>query len=294
MTPQPPLVRLGSHPVSRVGFGAMQLTGPGVFGPPADPEEAVAVLRAAVESGVNHIDTAQYYGPDVVNSLIRRALAPYPADLALVSKVGARRDDSGGVLPHDAPDELRRGIEDNLRSLGVDRLAAVNLRLMRDEPPGAHFRAQLSAMVRARDEGLIDGIGLSSVTRAHLLEALAVTDIVCVQNGFNLADRRSLPVLRECTERGIAFVPYSPLGWPRGQRNTVLGNPVVLDLARQLRATPAQVALAWLLALAPNVLLIPGTSSRAHLRENLAVASVPLDEEAMARLDAAFPGPRGG
>ncbi|MFI6263656.1 oxidoreductase [Micromonospora sp. NPDC051006] len=280
--------RLGRFSVARVGYGAMQLTGPGVFGPPASRDDAIAVLRTAVEIGVNHIDTAEYYGPRVVNELIQEALHPYPGGLAIVSKVGARRDDAGAVLPYDQPDELRRGIEDNLRTLRVDRLAAVNLRLMDDSPPDGRFDAQLAAMVTARDEGLIDGIGLSNVSLAHLRRALAVTEIVCVQNSFSLLDRASTSVLQECARRGIAFVPYVPLGWPRDRREAIFNNPAVDRLARLHHATPAQIALAWLLALSPNVLLIPGTASLRHLRENLAVDRIELDRDAMNQLDSAF------
>jgi aryl-alcohol dehydrogenase-like predicted oxidoreductase len=278
---------LGRFSVSRVGFGAMQLPGPGVFGPPRDRDEALAVLRRAVELGVDHIDTAQYYGPDVANELIREALYPYSDTLALVSKVGARRDGSGGWLPYDGPDELRRGIEDNLRSLGAGQLAAVNLRLMDGAKPDQRFDDQLAAMVQARDEGLIGGVGLSNVTREHLLHALEHTDIACVQNPLNLVDRASMPVLQECSSRGIAFVPFFPLGSAFGQANPVLGNEHVLSNAGRLGLTPAQVALAWVLGLAPNVLLIPGTSSRRHIDENLAVAGIKLDEAAQQQLTAA-------
>lgn len=275
---------LGEVKVSRVGFGAMQLPGPGVFGPPRDRDEALAVLRRAVELGVDHIDTAQYYGPDVANELIREALHPYPDNLALVSKVGGRRDDSGAWLPDDEPDQLRRGIEDNLQSLGVDRLAAVNLRMMDDSGPDSRFDAQLAAMARARDDGLIGGIGLSNVTRRHLLHALDRVPIACVQNPLNLVDRASMPVLEECTTRGIAFVPFFPLGSGFGSSNPVLGNEQVLATAERLHITAAQVALAWALSLAPNVLLIPGTSTVAHLEDNLAVADIQLDEQAVRQL----------
>jgi pyridoxine 4-dehydrogenase len=269
--------RLGPVTVSRIGFGAMQLPGPGVFGPPRDRSEAIAVLRRAAELGVDHIDTAQFYGPDVANELIRAALYPYPAELALVSKVGARRDKSGGILRFDLPAQLRQGIEDNLRSLAVDRLPAVNLRLIDSAPPDQRFDDQLAAMVQARDDGLIGGIGLSNVTREHLLHALTVTDIACVQNPMNLADRASMPVLEECLVRGIAFVPFFPLGSAFGRGNAVLGDPRVTALAARLGRTPAQVALAWLLSLRPNVLLIPGTSSLSHLAENMAVRDIVLD-----------------
>jgi aryl-alcohol dehydrogenase-like predicted oxidoreductase len=277
---------LGLFSVSRVGFGAMQLPGPGVFGPPRDRAEALAVLRRAVELGVDHIDTAQYYGPDVANELIREALHPYPGTLALVSKVGARRDASGGWLPYDEPDELRRGIEDNLRSLGAGQLAAVNLRVIEGAVPDRRFDAQLAAMIAARDEGLIGGVGLSAISRGHLLRALDQTPIACVQNPLNLADRASMPVLEECSARGIAFVPYFPLGSGFGQANPVLNNEHLLSTAERLDHTPAQIALAWLLGLASNVLVIPGTSSVRHLEQNVAAADIKLDEHTQAQLTA--------
>jgi pyridoxine 4-dehydrogenase len=267
---------LGSATVSRIGFGAMQLPGPGVFGPPRDRDAAIAVLRRAAELGVDHIDTAQYYGPDVANELIRAALYPYPEGLALVSKVGARRDKLGRVLRYDRPAQLRQGIEDNLRSLGVDNLAAVNLRLMDGSEPDQRFDDQLAALVKARDDGLIGGIGLSNITRDHLLHALSVTEIACVQNLMNLADRASMPVLEECNARGVAFVPFFPLGSAFAPGNPVLADPRVIAIASRLGHTPAQVALAWLLSLRPNVLLIPGTSSIRHLEENMAVANIDL------------------
>lgn len=278
---------LGRFSVARIGFGAMQLPGPGVFGPPPDRDEALAVLRRAVDMGVDHIDTSQYYGPDVANELIREALYPYPDTLALVSKVGARRDESGGWLPYDDPDQLRRGIEDNRRSLGVEQLAAVNLRLTDDATPDQRFDDQLAAMIQARDEGLIGGLGLSNVTHEHLLRALERTHVACVQNPLNLVNRASMPVLDECTSRGIAFVPFFPLGSGFAHTNPVLSNAHVLSNAERLGITPAQVALAWTLRLAPNVLLIPGTSSVRHLEENLAAADIELDEEAQQQLDAA-------
>ena len=270
----------------------MQLPGPEVFGPPRDHDQAIAVLRRAIELGVDHIDTAQFYGPDVANELIREALAPYPDTLALVSKVGARRDDKGGWLPAHEPDDLRRDIEVNLAALGVDQLAAVNLRVMdadtESTQPGRVnpelFDRQLSAMIEARDEGLIAGIGLSNVTLEHLQIALARTDIACVQNAFNLVDRTSAPVLDACAERGIAFVPYFPLGSGFAADNPVLGNPVVRRTAERLGHTPAQIALAWTLAVSPNVLLIGGTSSVGHLEENMAVADVELDEDTVDEL----------
>ena len=278
---------LGRFSVSRVGFGAMQLPGPGVLGPPRDHDEAVAVLRRAIELGVDHIDTAQFYGPDVANELIREALHPYPENLALVSKVGGRRDEAGGWLPLSDPADLRRDIEANLRTLGVDQLAAVNLRLFESEAPDQLFDDQLSVMIAARDEGLIGGIGLSEITREHLLHALERTEIVCVQNAFNLAHRASVPVLDECTARSIAFVPFFPLGAAfTGPNNPVLGNELVQSTAERLGRTPAQVALAWTLSVAPNVLLIPGTSSVRHLEQNMAVASIELDEDTRRQLNA--------
>ena len=275
---------LGPWQVNRIGYGAMQLAGDGVFGPPRDRDEALRVLRAAIDGGINHIDTAQYYGPGVVNELIHEALYPYPAGLALVSKVAVRRDDAGAVLPYDQPDQLRLGIEENLATLGVDRLAAVNLRLIDDSVPEERFDSQLAAVIRARDEGLIDGIGLSNISKHHLVRAANQTEIVCVQNLFNLADRRSLGVLEECNERDVAFVPFCPLGWPGNVRKQILTSPILAALAARLRATAVQIALAWLLDLAPNILLIPGTRTRKHLAENLGVASLHLDDAAREEL----------
>jgi pyridoxine 4-dehydrogenase len=280
--------RLGNKVVHRVGYGAMQLAGDGVFGPPRDRDEAIAVLRAAVEAGVDHIDTAHYYGPGIVNELIREALFPYPDELALVSKVAARRDDFGSVLRYDDPDELRAGIEDNLATLGIEQLTAINLRVMDNGVPDDRFAEQVGALVAARDEGLIAGIGISNVTRRHLLRALEITDIVCVQNAYNLADRSSDPVLDECVARGIAFVPFCPLGWPKSQHDAIRTNPILTNIAAGHRVSPAQVALAWLLARADNVLLIPGTSSRGHLAENLAAGSLSLSADEVAALSAAF------
>jgi aryl-alcohol dehydrogenase-like predicted oxidoreductase len=274
--------------VRRLGFGAMQLPGPGVFGPPRDRAQALAVVRRAVELGVDHIDTAQFYGPDVANELLREALYPYPEELALVSKVGAERDDKGGWLPAGRPEQLRRGVLDNLRSLGVERLDAVNLRLMdaAHGNPDVSFDEQLDAMIKIRDEGLIAGIGLSNCSLDQLLHALQRTEIVCVQNPLNLVDRSSTPVLRACQQRGIAFVPFFPLGSAFGSANRVLGHPDLIATASRLGATPAQVALAWVLALAPNTLLIPGTASLAHLEENLAAGSITLDDQALTTLNA--------
>jgi pyridoxine 4-dehydrogenase len=285
--------RLGAQTVSRIGFGAMQLPGPGVFGPPRDRDEAIAVLRRAALVGVDHIDTAQFYGPVVANELIKVALYPYPEGLALVSKVGARRSAAGAILRYDSPAQLRAGIEDNLRTLAVDQLAAVNLRLMGDAKPDQRFDDQLGTMMQARDEGLIGGVGLSNITREHLLHALARTDIACVQNPLNLADLTSMPVLEECRKRGIAFVPFFPLGSAFARNNPVLGNPGVIATAARLGYTPAQVALAWLLRLRPNVLLIPGTSSLRHLEENIEVANIELDAEARQLLSRESPGSGG-
>jgi pyridoxine 4-dehydrogenase len=284
---------LGQFTVGRVGYGAMQLPGPGVFGPPRDHDQAIAVLQRAIALGINHIDTAQFYGPNIANELIREALHPYPADLALVSKVGARRDDTGTWLPAQEPDELRADIEENLRTLGVDRLAAVNLRIHAGDPTSVGpvdrelFDRQLTAMIKARDEGLIAGIGLSSISLEHLQIALDRTDIVCVQNAYNLVDRASQPVLDTCLERGIAFVPFFPLGSAFTPDNPVLGHPAVQREASKLGRTPAQIALAWTLSVAPNVLLIPGTSSVPHLEENTAVRDIELDDDTKRELDAA-------
>ncbi len=266
----------------------MQLAGDGVFGPPRDRDEAIAVLRAAVDAGVDHIDTAQYYGPGVVNELIREALHPYPDGLALVSKVAARRDESGAVLRHDDPDQLRAGIEDNLATLGVERLTAVNLRVMDNAAPDARFIDQLGALTTARDEGLIAGIGISNITRDHLMRALEVTEIVCVQNFFNLAARDSMPILEECSAREIAFVPFCPLGYPKAQREEILSNLFVNSVAAAHDASAAQVALAWLLAIAPNVLLIAGTRTRAHLAENLGAGRLWLGDRDIALLNEEF------
>src|SRR5258708_5353354 len=276
---------LGPRRVRRSGYGAMQLAGPWAVNPPADRASAVGLLRAAVAAGIDHVDTAQYYGPDVVNELIREALHPYPPELAIVSKVGVFRDTGRDAR------QLREGIEDNLRSLRVGQLAAVNLRLPSPGRVDARFDDQLAAMVRARDEGLIAGVGLSNISLDQLQHAAAGTGIVCVQNLFHLAFRYGTPVLEECLRRGIAFVPFCPLGWPRGPDNPVLTSPVVIQTAARLGITPAQVPLQWLLQLERNVLLIPVTGSVAHLRENLAAEGVTLDDEALRELDAVAPWP---
>jgi aryl-alcohol dehydrogenase-like predicted oxidoreductase len=277
---------LGDRSARRIGFGAMQLAGPGAFGPPPDRDAALDLLRKAVELGVNHVDTAQYYGPDIVNDLIREALWPYPEDLVLVSKVGAARDDAGRWLPAMRPEDLRAGVQDNLRSLGVDRLDAVNLRLM---DGGRELDAELDAMIALRDEGLIAGIGLSNVSREQLVHAVQRTEIVCVQNALSLIERGSMALLRECQELGIAFVPCFPLGSAFGGVNRLLTHPDLITTAERLEALPAQVALAWLLDLAPNVLLIPGTSSLRHLVDNVTTRRVRLDDDARKVLDSITP-----
>ena len=287
MMPSIPRRAIGAHSVSPIGFGAMRLTGPGVFGPPPDRREALRVLRLALELGVDHIDTADYYGPVVVNQLIREALAPYPSDLVIVSKVGARRDERGGIFAYDEPAQLRQGIEDNLRSLGVDSLPVVNLRLMRATPPDSRFDDQLAAMIAARDAGLIESVGLSNISVAHLTHALQFTGIACVQNSFHPADRRSQPVLDECTKQDVAFVPFAPLGSGARGSDTALGALAVRRVAARLGCSPAQVALAWALRASPKVLLIPGTASTDHLRENVAASTVQLDARSLAELEAA-------
>jgi pyridoxine 4-dehydrogenase len=259
-----------------MGFGAMQLPGPGVLGPPRDRASALAVLRRVVEAGVNHIDTAQFYGPDVANELIREALHPYPDDLVLVSKVGADRDEQGQWLPAQRPDELRAGVKENLQSLGLEQIPVVNLR--RHPDSDVPFDEQLELMVAVRDEGLIGGIGVSNVDvdQYHLARWLA--EVVCVQNPYNLADRSGQDVFDACQADGVPYVPFFPLGSAFTAENPVLGARSVADIAERLGSTPAQVALAWLLALSPLVLLIPGTSSLSHLEENLAAADLVLEQ----------------
>ena len=280
---------LAGHLVRRVGFGAMQLPGPGVMGPPRDRPEAVAVLRRAIELGVNHVDTAQYYGPDVANELIREALHPYPEDLVLVSKVGAVRDERGGWPPAQRPDELRRGVEDNLRTLGVERLGAVNLRLLTDEERPARMdrvplEDQLAEMVALRDEGKVEGVGISNATLEQVETGLALAGLVCVQNPFSLLDQHDGPVLDRCTQAGIAYVPFFPLGSAFPGLPKVTDDPAVRRVAERLDATPAQVGLAWLLSRAPNLLLIPGTSRLAHLEENMRVGDLELSQGDLAEL----------
>jgi aryl-alcohol dehydrogenase-like predicted oxidoreductase len=274
--------RLADNIVHRVGFGAMQLPGPGVFGPPRDHATALRVLRRAVELGVDHIDTAQFYGPDVANQLIFEALHPYPEQLVLVTKVGGRRDSSGGWLSAQRPDELRAGVLENLASLSLDRIPVVNLR--RHPGGDVDFGEQLDAMIALRDEGLIGGVGLSTVTIDEYRLATARTTIACVQNAFSVVDRSDVEVFNACRTDGVAYVPYFPLGSAFNPSNPVLGNPAVQAVAQRLGATPAQVALAWLLAAGDNVLLIPGTSSMEHLEENVAAQAVVLTDADLAAI----------
>ncbi|HEY0361177.1 MAG TPA: oxidoreductase, partial [Solirubrobacteraceae bacterium] len=281
--------KLADHDVRRIGFGAMQLAGPGVFGPPRDRDAALAVLRRAVELGVDHIDTSQYYGPDVVNALIREALHPYPDGLRLVTKVGARRDDQGGWLPALRPEELRAGVEDNLRTLDVEQLTLVNLRLL-DGAPGTGAIPPLAEMLGALDdlrrEGKLELIGLSNVTRAVLEEALDLVPIASVQNQYSVLDRSNEDVLEACREHGLAFVPFFPLGSAfTGGPQRLAKDPAIARVAAKHGATPSQVALAWLLQRDERILLIPGTSSVAHLEENLAAAEVELGADDMAALE---------
>ena len=278
-----PTTILGDKPISRMGFGAMQLAGPGVFGPPRDPDAARAVLRRAIEIGVDHIDTSQYYGPDVVNDLIREALYPYPENLRLVTKVGARRDDAGGVHAAQQPEELREGVEENLRSLRLERLDLVNLRLVgARDGSGTLLEEQLGALEELRQQGKLDLIGLSNVDRAQVQRALAVVDVAEIQNLYSIVDRRDEETLVFARERGIAYVPFFPLG---GGPARLAGSPAVVQVADKHRATPAQIALAWLLARYDRMLLIPGTSSTAHLEENLAAVAIQLDDSDLAALD---------
>ena len=276
---------LGGRPVRRIGFGAMQLAGPGVFGPPRDRDAALAVLRRAVELGVDHIDTSQFYGPDVVNELIREALYPYPEGLRLVTKVGGRRDERGAWLPAQRPEELRAGVEDNLRTLGVERVDLVNLRRI-DDGAGVALAEQIGALEDLRREGKLELIGLSSVSREQVEDALELVPIACVQNAYSLLDRASEDVLELCREREMAFVPFFPLGSAfTGGPAALAADPEVAEVASRRGITPSQVALAWLLHRDERILLIPGTSSLAHLEENLAVGDVSLDAEDLERLE---------
>ncbi|AXJ94166.1 MULTISPECIES: aldo/keto reductase family oxidoreductase [unclassified Sphingomonas] len=274
---------LAGHSVKRLGYGAMQLAGPGVFGPPRDRDAALAVLRAAVDAGVNHIDTSDFYGPHVTNRLIREALSPYPDDLMIVTKIGARRGDDASWIPAFAPDELARAVDDNLTNLGLETLDVVNLRLMFDVhgPAEGSLAAPLKVLADLQRQGLVRHIGLSNVTPKQLAEARAIADIVCVQNQYNLAHRDDDAFIDALATEGIAYVPFFPLGGFSPLQSTALS-----DVATWLEATPMQVALAWLLRRAPNILLIPGTSSVTHLHENLAAASLTLPDDAVAALDA--------
>ena len=270
---------LGDLPVKRLGYGAMRLSGPGIFGPPKNRDTALAVLREAVSSGVNHIDTSDYYGPHITNQLIREALHPYRDDLVIVTKIGARRGDDGSWLPASSPAELKQAVHDNLRNLSLDVLDVVNLRSMLGieaslEPP-------LTVLADLQRQGLVRHIGLSNVTPAQIAAGRRICKIVCVQNHYNLAHRIDDALIDSLAGDRIAYVPFFPLGG-----FTPLQSSTLSDVATRLGATPMQVALAWLLRRAPNVLLIPGTSSLAHLRENLAAAELHLSDEALKRLDA--------
>jgi aryl-alcohol dehydrogenase-like predicted oxidoreductase len=274
--------QLGDRTVKRLGYGAMQLAGPGVFGPPKDRAAAIAVLRAAVESGVDHIDTSDFYGPHVTNQIIREALHPYRDDLVIVTKVSARRDAKGGWIPAMSPPELAQAVHDNLRNLGLDVLDVVNLRSMLDVhgPKEGSLEAPLTALAELRQKGLIRHIGLSNVTRRQVADGRAICPIVCVQNMYNLAQRADEALVHELAGQGIAYVPFFPLGGFTPLQSTTLS-----DVAARLGSAPMQVALAWLLQRSPNLLLIPGTSSVAHLRENLAAAELTLSAEVVAELD---------
>ncbi|KVF51354.1 MULTISPECIES: aldo/keto reductase family oxidoreductase [Burkholderia] len=274
--------RLGDRHVRRIGYGAMQLAGPGVFGPPKDREAAVNVLREAVESGVDHLDTSDFYGPHVTNQLIRDALHPYRDDLVIVTKIGARRGDDASWLPAFTPDELERAVHDNLRNLGLDVLDVVNLRIMFDThgPAEGSIEAPLATLAELQRRGLVRHIGLSNVTPAQVAQGRRICDIVCVQNHYNIAHRGDDALIDTLARDGIAYVPYFPLGGFSPLQSSTLSG-----VAGRLGATPMQVALAWLLRRAPNLLLIPGTSSVAHLRENLAAADLDLPADALAALD---------
>jgi len=278
---------LGDKPINRMGFGAMQLAGPGAFGPPSDPAAARAVLRRAVELGVDHIDTSQYYGPDVVNDLIRQALHPYPEHLKLATKVGWRRDEAGHVLPAQRPDELRAGVEANLRSLRVERLDLVNLRLVGGGRDAAiPLEDQLSALEGMREEGKLDLIGLSNVDRAQVQRALELVDVAGIQNGYSILDRQDDEMVDLAEEHDIAFVPFFPLGSSfKGGPARLAGDMTVVAVADKLGATPTQIALAWLLARYDRMLLIPGTGSLSHLEENMAALELELDDGDVAALD---------
>jgi len=268
--------------VHRMGYGAMQLAGPGVFGPPRDPDGAVAVLREAIAAGVNHIDTSDFYGPHVTNQLIREALHPYPDDLVIVTKVGARRGADKSWIPALSKQELIDGLHDNLRDLAVDSLAVVNLRVGGIEAPSeGSIQEPLTVLAELKQQGLIRHLGLSNVTPTQLKEAQTITDIVCIQNFYNVAHRNDDAFIDDLARQDIAYVPFFPLGGFNPLQSGALD-----AVAASLRATPMQVALGWLLQRSPNILLIPGTSSVQHLRENLAAAALTLPADALARLNA--------
>lgn len=268
--------------VHRVGYGAMQLAGPGVWGPPKDPDAAVAVLREAVAAGVDHIDTSDFYGPHVTNQIIRKALHPYPKGLVIVTKVSARRGEGGSWLPATSPAELTQALHDNLRNLGLEALDIVNYRAMGavHGPAEGSIAEQVTVLADLQRQGLIRHIGLSNITAAQLAEAQKITKIVCVQNNYNLAHREDDAFIDDLAAQGIAYVPFFPLGGFTPLQSSTLSN-----VASRLGATPLQVALAWLFHRSPNMLLIPGTSSIAHLRENLAVGDLSLSAETLADLD---------
>ena len=271
-----------SFTVQRIGYGAMQLAGPGVWGPPADPSAAVAVLREAVAAGVNHIDTSDYYGPHVTNQIIRQAIQPYPAGLVIVTKLGARRPADHSWQPAISPQELTAGVHDNLRNLGLDALDIVNYRAMgsiHDAAEGS-IAEQVTVLAELQRKGLIRHIGLSNVTAAQVAEAQAITEIVCVQNNYNLAHRHDDALIDDLARQGIAYVPFFPLGGFSPLQSSTLSS-----VASRLGASPMQVALAWLLHRSRNILLIPGTSSVAHLRENLATGQLTLSAQTLAELD---------
>ncbi|AHX14356.1 oxidoreductase [Dyella jiangningensis] len=269
--------------INRMGYGAMQLAGPGVFGPPKDRGAALAVLREAVALGVDHIDTSDFYGPHVTNQIIREALHPYPDDLLIVTKVGAVRDGDGAWLPAQEPEDLRRSVHDNLRNLGLDALDVVNLRVMGNihEPSEGSIARQVEALAQLQHEGLVRHVGLSNVTSTQVAEAQRITPIVCVQNQYNLVQRTDDALVDELAGQGIAFVPFFPLGG-----FTPIQSSGLSALAARVQATPMQLALAWLLHRSPNVLLIPGTSSIAHLRENMQASQRVLSDEMLAELNA--------
>jgi aryl-alcohol dehydrogenase-like predicted oxidoreductase len=274
--------KLGGRTVKRSGYGAMQLAGPHVFGPPKDRAAAIAVLREAVERGVDHIDTSDTYGPHVTNQILREALHPYPKDLVIVTKVGARRGPQGSWDPASSAEDLRSAVHDNLRNLGVDVLEVVNLRIMFSalETVEGSIAEQVAVMMKLREEGKIRHIGLSNVTAKQVEEGRAMTEIVCVQNLYNLAHRQDDALIDSLAATGVAYVPFFPLGGFSPLQSSTLS-----EVARKVGATPMQVALAWLLRRAPNILLIPGTSSVAHLRENLAAADLELSDASMTALD---------